>query len=769
MRTDCRWAVLVSLTFIFTPARADDVPPLKPEPVIHIVTPRLNGMEDEGHVFLIEHGDNLLIQKSYLDTEHIQYRQTVQVNGSDYVPLNATPASRIHFARTQYRLEIDCPANCFPTQRIDTTSKPVPTPSPVSPGLYLNYDLTLQQGDITETLGAFLEAGFFSDAGSLRHRMICTDTSQDDTCVRLDTVWTRSDPRTAHQWETGDTITHAAPWGEPVRFGGIRWGTDYRLQPDFITFPTPTLSGEANLPGTIDVLIDGILRFQDDVAPGPFSIDQIPFVTGAGQAQIIVTDLLGRETVLQSDYYAAPTLLKPGLRDYSIELGAAREAYGIRSDQYGEGFLAANIRQGVTDHLTIGSRSEMSEDHQAYGLTVTTASPVLGLTELSAAAAHRDDRKGHHFSLTHEWRSQHFSIGGNVAYSSPDYLTLGQRRTSPRLVTRSFISASSAAFGQVSLNWTGRDQRTGDDFTSLGLQYTKPIAGKSFHFSALKVDEPEYMFWAQASLTIPFGASSVAGIGVENDDDQWSGVVRARRSAPLSGGVGYHGVLETRNVSRADLGINWRHSMGDASAQFSRVDDRTATRVTLRGGMVMLGDSFFFSPTVTDSMAIVEVGEEPGIRVYHDQQLVGETDKNGRLIISRLRSFEENHIRINPRDVGLSTELAFHQTDVTPGLRTGHRIDFQITRPNRVMAHLVLRNGLPLPTGAIVEDPASGQVYPIGHDGRIYIPLATQGMVLHYQAETGLCNVTLTWDEGMRTGAYFDLGRLTCQPERPYT
>ena len=58
-----------------------------------------------------------------------------------------------------------------------------------------------------------------------------------------------------------------------------------------------------------------------------FSVD-VPVVTGEGTVQVVVRDATGKEVVTSADYFAAQELLKPGLSDYSAEVGFARTNFG---------------------------------------------------------------------------------------------------------------------------------------------------------------------------------------------------------------------------------------------------------------------------------------------------------------------------------------------------------------------------------------------------------------------------------------------------------
>ncbi|KYB45530.1 hypothetical protein AB664_06960 [Brucella anthropi] len=61
--------------------------------------------------------------------------------------------------------------------------------------------------------------------------------------------------------------------------------------------PLPELSGSAAVPSTVDVYVDNAQRASRSVPSGPFSITNLPIVTGSGMARLVVRDALGRETV----------------------------------------------------------------------------------------------------------------------------------------------------------------------------------------------------------------------------------------------------------------------------------------------------------------------------------------------------------------------------------------------------------------------------------------------------------------------------------------
>ena len=203
----------------------------------------------------------------------------------------------------------------------------------------------------TSTSG-LLELGGFAGWGTVQTRLLARDLNGKATAVRLDTTWTRDQPLKVASLRVGDAISGTSSWGGAVRFGGVQWSTNFSTQPGFIAFPLPGVSGEAALPSTVDLYVDSALRMSREVPSGPFSIQDLPVTTGQGDARLVVRDILGREQVITQPFYATPRLLKPGLQEYSYELGFVRRNFGTDSNNYGRPLVVGTHRSGITKHFT---------------------------------------------------------------------------------------------------------------------------------------------------------------------------------------------------------------------------------------------------------------------------------------------------------------------------------------------------------------------------------------------------------------------------------
>jgi outer membrane usher protein len=81
-------------------------------------------------------------------------------------------------------------------------------------------------------------------------------------------------------------------------------------------------------------------------------------------------------------FYASAALLRPGLANYSLEIGAMRQNYGLIDDRYAGLAASGSLRYGVTDWLTLESHAEGTPE-----LGVLGGGAVLKLFSLGVVSA----------------------------------------------------------------------------------------------------------------------------------------------------------------------------------------------------------------------------------------------------------------------------------------------------------------------------------------------------------------------------------------------
>jgi Pili and flagellar-assembly chaperone, PapD N-terminal domain len=133
-----------------------------------------------------------------------------------------------------------------------------------------------------------LEARVFGRIGLLRQTATVSRTSSGGSgFVRLDTTFSRSNPASLVTYRAGDLVSRGFEWTRPVRLGGVQVGRDFTRRPDLVTMPLPSYADTAAVPSTVDVFAGGAKVYSTKVTSGPFSIADLPIVSGAGTARIV--------------------------------------------------------------------------------------------------------------------------------------------------------------------------------------------------------------------------------------------------------------------------------------------------------------------------------------------------------------------------------------------------------------------------------------------------------------------------------------------------
>lgn len=584
--------------------------------------------------------------------------------------------------------------------------------------------------------------------------------------TRLDSYYLHDDPDSLTRLVMGDTVTDAADWTSQIRFGGIRWGTEFTLQPGLVTFPTPSFVGRTAVPSNVEVLVNNALRFQAEVGQGPFSIDQVPLVSGAGEVTLVLRNALGVERRVTSSYYVSSRLLSPGLSAWSLESGAERRDYGVRSFRYGSPFVAGSFRHGVTDWLTLESRAEMSGDVHMAGAGVNVVWAPLGEFGVAGAASQGTAATGtgwlyrlYFNRITPSW-----NVALSYQHATSNFDQLGTLDNHDR-ITGQFQAALGISLrhrANLSLAYTDLCYGDGNRARLASANYSIGIGGRGYlnvfalrsHVGSVGT-ATTFGTTFGAGLTIAFGPHSSAYVQADSHD--LSGEVR--KTPPTEGGWGYRLAASTGETDRQQAELEWRGDIGEFSLEAARFGGDTGIRVLASGGLLLAGGSARITRRVEDAVGVVEVPEMPGVRIYQENRLVTRTDDHGRAIIPDLRAYDQNRLAIAPADVPIDARMPEDALLIVPRYRGAALARFGIEKDNPATILLQDPDGRIVDAGTAVRSDA-GEALFVGFGGEVFLPNVRAGMSLTIDLPDGPCRATI--DRTPRAEVLPRLGPLRC-------
>jgi outer membrane usher protein len=689
--------------------------------------------------------------------------------GARYYPLAALPGIVAKLDEATQSLSIEVKPETFAYTDISAPRRAISAPIPPSPGMFFNYDLVTERPNEGAIQGSGLfELGAFNAFGTGLTTFALQKGNGQSRSLRLDTSFTVDQPQRVASFRLGDAISRPATvWGRAVRFGGVQYSTNFATQPGLITFPIQSFSGQAALPSTVDVYVNNVFATRRQIPPGPFSITDLPVVTGSGDVNIVVRDLLGREQAITQPFYSSPSLLRKGLEDFSFESGAVRENYAIRSNDYGARFAAGTYRKGITDILTGEGHLEWQEGGPATGgLSTLTLFPSLGTLTASAAVSRSDDGNGRLWAVGFDRQSPLFSFGARSQLASENFRQLGSVPgfPAPRRLTSVNMGVSAGWSGSVGAAYVRQDVPGAGraDVASINYSLSLRRAGM-FGISAFKTlhgapNRSISVFWV-----MPLGRDvnvSLAHITSKSGPDQTQ--LQAQRNLPTGDGYGYR--LQTGNNVPHQGALLMQNRVGTYSLEAATFEGRSSVRAGMSGGIALLGGSAFLSRRIIDSFGLVQVPGMDNVRVYVDNQLVARTDAEGNALLPRLRPYDNNPVRVEHMDLRMDTEIRSLTANPVPYSRTGVLIRFPIERSHGALMKLVSEEGMPLPAGTVVELEGLETRFPVAMEGAVYVTGLKGVNRLRASSGEKFCEFTVTFKESANPVP--NLGTFVCKSEQ---
>lgn len=610
---------------------------------------------------------------------------------------------------------------------------------PAQLGGFLNLDLIASNIEHSGTQTAALaDLGVSSGFNSLRGAWVADELGT----RRLDSFFTWDDPASLRRLRLGDSITRTNLRGTSVRYGGVRWGTEFALEPEVPRFPLPSLTGEAALPSTVELYVDGVSQGSRPVDPGPFTISNAPTYSGNGDLQVVVRDALGRQTIYSQPFYVTAQALNTGTVDYAVEAGWQRFNFAQPGDRYRDPFGIGSYRYGFSDRFTAGGRLEVQEHARTAGGELLYAWPRFGQVTAGLAGSDADGTgSGGQVSLGFERLSRSVSFAVRGTASDPNYVELGRK---PGEIAQSFNSQLGFALpnrANLSLAYAEERRRDREDIHLTALTYSQQIFGDWYSTASL-LHSPEAGDSLALGLVRPFGNGNTFSLRLLHDGNGGFGAQFTLQHSPR-GPLGWSGLASHQvgdpQASLANVGYSG--ARGSAVLSTAIRDEVTGTQAELNSGLAWLGRDIFWTRPVRDSFAVADTNA-PDVRIYRDNQLVGTTGKNGRALVPDLSAYVPARISLEPLDLPLDQEVTRPSQEIklAPG---GARITLAGPARNHVQLRLRLPSGTAVPMGSMLLVDGVPADLPVGTDGLVYLETTAKTVTLGAQWNGSNCQTGL--------------------------
>ena len=643
-----------------------------------------------------------------------------------YYPLSAIAGATVVFEESAGRALISVPGSALESTHLSATARSGPVITPASLGAFLNYQLSDQRFSNQNLSGGTAELGVFGSAGVLTSSAVARRSDGTGALVRLDSTFTRDCPARLESLQLGDVISDSGSWGSAVRLGGIHWGTKFGLRPDLITTPLLAASGTAVLPSTVDVFVNNQKVSSQALPPGPFIVDQLPAITGSGAVTLVVRDALGRQQLITQPFYSSATLLAPGLSQYGVDLGVAREDYASVSDRYAGATGSATYRHGLSSALTVEAHGEfLGSQAHAVGGALAAALGHVGVLSATLAGGGGEGHSGLLSGLGFERVANRVNVSLNSNWASAGYRQVSDVGSiGVQFKQRNFaqlgLMIARGSTGQFA--YADESFRAAPRLRTMSLTYSQELSHQAaLTLTATRTLTPQSASSVYLLVSVPLTdrrsltTGGAWGQGPGAPPKEATALLVA--SPPIGAGYGYRlGASSTGNYT-ADG--RWQGAAGDLEVQALRNQGVSGQTAQWSGAATLLDGQLRAARSVNDSFAVVDVAELPNVPVYINNQLVSRTDASGRAMLHDLLPYQVNRISIDPLDLPLDTQIDMRMIEVAPTFRSGVVVRFPVERIRAGVFKLVMPDGTAVPAGAVVK--FNGELFPVALDGAVYV------------------------------------------------
>lgn len=692
----------------------------------------INGLDQYTEILLLSENDQKYVECQVIEGLNINVSLLKQHQKNSNLCLVSQSPIKAEFDSSAQAIKLQIPANYFLNSN---DSDVLTSPEKASFGAFLNYDFFYTKDENNHDFNTLSELGIFKDNWIFRNSLIYRadnnsgDENKVDSIVRLSTTVDVEFLESYTRLTLGDTTNISNTLMNSFRFGGISWGTTYTERPDFIYWNIPALRGSAIVPSTVDLYINGVSIFQQSISPGDYNLQVGANIEKAGQAQIVVEDVLGNRTVQSFPVLISNRLLKPGLNEYNISLGKVRYNYDSKSDDYREFFTNLYFRRGISSQTTLGVNASYSEDLQNLGLMWTQGVSTYFVLDIVALASRTDEQDGYSAGVALSHNFGRFNFGLSSRYASPGYNVLGYEGdfTPSKLENLFYLGFGDVPVIQnLYLNYVEQIKHkntpnTSEDSKVLTAGFNRQItqnlslgAGYSREFG--NSDDSS----AFISLTYDFGKNRNVYMDYSTDGEVG---LNYTKSSLEQVGLDYAVGVERRNSQTVyDLYGLAKTNIGNLSVQHTQSDQFHQTQLNYRGAMVWLDRHFGFTKSVDNAFALVRVGNYPDVDIYRSLSPIGKTNKQGYLFVHDIIPYINYDIAFDENQLPIDDKIPYSSKKISTLAQRGYIIEFPVYQAQSRVIRLLDTNQQPFPAGTEVHlNNPEKDLYPVGSDGLVQL------------------------------------------------
>ncbi|ATO18697.1 hypothetical protein BS636_02980 [Acinetobacter sp. LoGeW2-3] len=729
-----------------------------------IVNIWINGVDYNTETITFSEGENRFVECEALHDIGIRIEKIPRHSAKNSFCLLTQPNIQIEDDYSLQAIKVFLPADYFEGTDYELS---IESPEKANFGGFINYSLFYGKDEEHQEFNTFSELGIFNDYWLFKNAFLYRNDPEEveQQLLRVNSTLDVDFPKNFLKLTLGDTTSSYSLLNNSFRFGGLSFGTNYIERPDFVYWNIPALNGSASLPSTVDLFINGVRLYRDSVTPGNYNLPGGAIVNQAGNAQIVVEDILGNRTVRSFPVYINSRLLKPKLNEYNLSVGKLRYNYDVADDDYRDFFGKFYFRRGMTASTTLGTDLLYNENVSNVDLLWTQGISKYFLldTAVSASQSKEINEQGYAAAIGISRDSKNWAFGLNGRYFTEKYEYLDSDTYESNIESSNILYFNltnlkiidGLGFNYIFQSYYNNEDGTlREDRKLLDVRATKSLTRNLF------TDFGYYKDFGQDgdqgfNIAFYYNWGEKGRVSLDHDTaDNETSLSYAHRTMTQNGFdyvVGVNHRDEEFNYNAYGL---WKTSIGNLQLSHDEFEDRRYSQASFEGALVWLGSKVSLTKYADNAFVLVNADKHPDLDIYRSGTRAGSTNNKGYMFVHNIIPYIHYDISFDHNQLAMDETFDRSSKEIVGLDQRGYRLDFPIHKTKRIALRLkdIQQNNLVAGSEVFIEGLSEEPSY-----------VDSQGLVYLYLFKPGIYNLKVKTQGGQYCQGQFNLNNTQFQ------
>ncbi|WP_337010306.1 fimbria/pilus outer membrane usher protein [Pantoea sp. AS142] len=610
----------------------------------------------------------------------------------------------------------------------------------------LQYDQARTQGVANEqNVSGTLENGINLGEFQLRNSGYLDRSKQQNLTYRSSTSYVRHDIDALSSTALAGDFNTSGLYFSSLPLRGISLASNMEMFSSEEKSYMPAIVGIASGNATIIVRQNGYVIATRNVTPGPYSIKDIPAMSGAGDLQVTVREANGSEHIFYQPYNNIEMLMPIDVFKYALDVGKIRNTYTKTTS-----LLESDMQYGISSNLTLLGGLMYAENYAnssvGIGVNARYVGAMYGIVNLSQNSLAEDGTQraekfkigiNRELSLTKTYLSASYEQQTSVNYAElTDASHSVQVRTENGFRKKASIQLEQAVgLGNLALivsqqtNWNG--SASTDVRSSLNYDFSYFTLISSIDNQRRPDGSDDKTF--SVTISIPLGREKYHYLSLSNT----AGQQNQSQQVALTGNLlqqrqlGYDVNMQSSTGGKQfSSTLNYLSEFGNSTGSFQTSNEGQRLTLGILGAAIIHRHGLTLGQRMGNAAALVHTDHVSKLSVENEQDV--RTDSRGNAFVPDITAYHHNEESLINNSKNKNIDIPEEIFSATP--RTGAivELDFAAHAQQKQFIRLMDEKGNAIPFGNALYSVNGRMVGIISGGGVAHVNVTDDMWPLHY-------------------------------------